>query len=89
MNGLHVCQNPKNFILGTFWDFLDPPDPSRFFFKNQTSVLFLLYNYITLRKKFEKTDVPILRFCIANGQIEPHSASKGVEKQPEGKIKKN
>ena len=59
MNELELYQNPRNLLLTTFLDHLGPADPTGLFFKNRK--LFLLYDYLTSKKKSEETDEPILR----------------------------
>ena len=65
-------------------------DLTGLFFQNLTAWLFLLYDYLTSCKKLEKTQEPIMRSCVANGQTdgrtdgtEPNSmdtsASSGVQ----------
>ena len=64
MNELDFCQNPKNLILSFFLTQRD------FFFQTRALSLFLLYNYQISCKKSEKTEKPILRFCVANGWMD-------------------
>ena len=66
MNGLAFDKILNTSILRHYLDFLDPPALLRFFFINWTPPLLLYFMNLTSCKKSEKTDQPILRFCVAN-----------------------
>ena len=64
--------------MGNFRDSLDPPDLTGLLFKNRVSSLFLLYGYLILWRKSEKTDESILRSYVAKEQTEPNSFDASV-----------
>ena len=66
MNGLAFDKTLNTSILRHYLDFLDPPALLRLFFINWTPPLLLYFMTLTSCKKSEKTDQPILRFCVAN-----------------------
>ena len=66
MNGLAFDKTLNTSILRHYLDFLDPPALLRLFFINWTPSLLLYFMTLTSCKKSEKTDQPILRFCVAN-----------------------
>ena len=61
---------PKISFLGHFVDFLGSPDPTEIFFKNRASLSGLLHDFLTSLKKSKKSDEPILRSYIAEGQTD-------------------
>ena len=66
MNGLAFDKTLNTSILRHYLDFLDPPALLRLFSINWTPPLLLYFMTLTSCKKSEKTDQPILRFCVAN-----------------------
>ena len=69
-------KRPLKSSFDHFLDFLDSPEPPRLFFITQ-ALLFLFYDFLTLCKKSERADQPLLRSCIAKRRMDQRAGKQG------------